>query len=289
MPSSQLMAREGAGVQPFSKPFRGTLRFELVRRLGRGGYGVVYEAFDHVLQQPCALKVLTRTGDVERRRFEQEFLALRELRHPNIVRSGELLEDDGRLFFTLDLVRGVQLLEHVRGGGRLDVARLCAVLGQLIDAVQAVHRAGKVHRDLKPANILVSHGGRLALLDFGLVTEVGAYQRTDVLAGTAAYMAPEQAMGGRVGPAADWYAVGAVLHEALTGRLPFEGSSFEILLAKQRQEPQPPRLLDATIPIELSALCVGLLKPDALWRLTGEEARALLGDHASAEPRARVA
>jgi serine/threonine protein kinase len=262
------------------KPFRGTTRFELVQVLGRGGYGVVFEALDHGSGQHVALKLLTRKGAAHRARFEHEFRSLRDIRHPHVVRAGELFEDEGHAFFTMELVRGTQFLGHVRAarGGRLpfDVARLRHCLGQLVEAVQAVHRSGKLHRDIKPANILVTEAGRLVLLDFGLVTEVGARPPCDALAGTAAYMAPEQTTGARVGPAADWYAVGTLLYEALTGRLPFAGSSLEVLLAKQRTEPLPPRLLVPEIPIALSALCLGLLKPDVLWRLTGEEARALL-------------
>jgi serine/threonine protein kinase len=272
MPSSQEAA--------LPRPFRGTTRFELVETLGRGGYGVVFEAVDHLSGEHVALKLLTRKGDGHRARFEQEFRALRDIRHPHVVRARELFEHEGHAFFTMELVRGTHFLRHVRAarGAALpfDVERLSHCLRQLVEAVQGVHRAGKLHRDIKPSNIMVSQDGWLVLLDFGLVTELGILQSGDALAGTAAYMAPEQTTGARVGPAADWYAVGSVLYEALTGRLPFAGSSLEVLLAKQRTEPLPPRLLVPQIPIALSALCVGLLKPDVLWRLTGEEARALL-------------
>jgi serine/threonine protein kinase len=263
------------------KPFRGTTRFELVEQIGRGGYGVVYQAIDHQSGQRVALKLLTRRGAEHRARFDQEFRALREIRHPYVVRAFEAFEEEGHAFFTMERVCGVPFLTHVRMSGPksllpFDAARLSRCMAQLVEAVQAVHRAGKVHRDIKPANILVSEEGRVVLLDLGLVTDVGSVQPADVLAGTAAYMAPEQTMGVRIGPAADWYALGSVLYEALTGRLPFAGTSLEVLLAKQRAEPLPPRLIVPEIPMQLSALCVGLLKPDPLWRLTGDEARALL-------------
>jgi hypothetical protein len=267
------------------KPFRGTERFNLLRRLGEGGYGAVYEAYDRARDQRVALKVLTRIGPEHVMRFKQEFRALQDLQHPNLVQLGEMFEDDGRWFFTMELVQGADWLEYVRGGYRpvqpandgkaplpFDPLRLRSALIQLVEGVHALHRGGKVHRDIKPSNIQVTEEGRVVLLDFGLVTNAEARQTTEALAvGTAAYMAPEQATGVPVGPAADWYGVGVVLYEAITGRLPFAGSAFEMLLSKQSSEPAPPRVLMPEVPAELSALCVGLLKPDPAARLTGEE------------------
>ncbi len=270
--------------------FRGTERFELVRRLGEGGYGAVYEAHDRERDQRVALKLLTRVGPEHVMRFKQEFRALQDLQHPNLVQLGELFEDEGRWFFTMELLPGTDFIDYVRGGqdsanhpsvldndtarGGLpcDLVRLRAVLSQLIEGVLALHRAGKVHRDIKPSTIQVTPEGRVVLLDFGLVTSTEARHTTEAMAvGTAAYMAPEQATGVQVGPAADWYGVGVVVYEALTGRLPFTGTTFEMLLSKQSTEPTPPRVLIRDIPVDLSALCVSLLKPDPASRLTGEE------------------
>jgi len=261
-----------------------------VRRLGEGGYGAVYEAHDRARDQRVALKLLTRVGPEHVMRFKQEFRALQDLQHPNLVQLGELFEDDGRWFFTMELLHGMDFIDYVRGakdsastalvpdndatrgGLPCDLVRLRAVLSQLTEGVLALHRVGKVHRDIKPSNIQVTSNGRVVLLDFGLVTSVEARQTTEALAvGTAAYMAPEQATGAQVGPAADWYGVGVVVYEALTGRLPFTGTAFEMLLSKQSTEPTPPRVLISDIPVDLSALCVALLKPDPAARLTGEE------------------
>jgi tetratricopeptide (TPR) repeat protein len=268
------------------RPFRGTERFELLTRLGEGGYGAVYEAHDRVRDQRVALKVLTRVGPEHVLRFKQEFRALSDLEHPNLVQLGEMFEDEGRWFFTMELVQGSDWLEYVRGpkaapsldkDGKVralafDPERLRSSFLQLVEGVEALHRGGKVHRDIKPSNIQVTREGRVVLLDFGLVTSVEAQRTTEMLAvGTAAYMAPEQATGVPVGPPADWYSVGVVLYEALTGRLPFTGTAFEMLLSKQSSEPTPPRVLMPELPVELSALCVGLLKPDPASRLTGEE------------------
>ncbi len=290
------------------RPFQGTDRFEIIRRLGEGGYGAVFEAHDNARDQRVAIKVLTRVGADHVMRFKQEFRALADLEHPNLVQLGELFEDNGRWFFTMELVKGVDLIEYVRGAARssdpvsdndtqvsgvrhdpktlpFHASRLRRTLVQLVEGVIALHRAGKVHRDIKPSNVLVNEEGRVVLLDFGLVTSVETRQTTEALAvGTAAYMAPEQATGVPVGPAADWYGVGVVLYEALTGRLPFTGTAFEMLLSKQSSEPTPPRLLFADVPFDLSALCVGLLKPDPQLRLSGDEVqRMALGTFAESE------
>ena len=124
----------------------------------------------------------------------------------------------------------------MRPGGALDEVRLRATLTQLAEGLIALHAAHKVHRDIKPSNMLVTETGRVVLLDFGLAADVDARRaipRSDVV-GTIAYMAPEQAAGVSVAPAADWYALGVVLFEALTGRLPFPGTAMEVLIAKQR-------------------------------------------------------
>src|SRR5258708_27502745 len=132
----------------------------------------------------------------------------------------------------MDLGEGKELLSYVRPANRtfrpsgeprprrVDVDRLRVVLPQIVGGLEALHAAGKVHRDVKPSNVRVSSRGRAVLLDFGLVAEPGDSEEEDLIVGTPAYMAPEQAMSRNVGPPADWYAVGVMLYETLTGRLP---------------------------------------------------------------------
>jgi serine/threonine protein kinase len=147
------------------------------------------------------------------------------------------------------------------GGGAVDEGRLRSALAQLVSALVAVHAAGRVHRDVKPANILVTAEGRVVLLDFGLATALAqTSSEIDDVVGTPAYMAPEQAEGGAVGSEVDWYAVGVVLFAALTGSLPFDGSTADIIAMKMTFEAPAPHQRTPGVPPDLDALCVELLR-----------------------------
>src|SRR5262249_19641450 len=140
-------------------------RFEIERALGSGGMGVVYAARDHTLGASVAVKTLRAATLEALHRLRDEFLVLHDLAHPNLVSLGELFDDPGRWFFSMELVDGVDFLAHVRPGGALDVARLRAALTQLAAGLGFLHAAGKVHRDVKPSNVLCA-GDRVVLLDF---------------------------------------------------------------------------------------------------------------------------
>jgi len=236
-------------------------RFELRRLLGAGGMGVVYEAYDRELDELVALKTLRGADGRWLARFKQEFRAVHDLVHPNVVRLGELFDGAAEPFFTMELIRGVDLLAWVRPERAPDLPRLRDAFAQLARGVAALHAVGRVHRDLKPSNVLVAPDGRVVLVDFGLVAAIdGAHpsQSADVV-GTAAYMAPEQALSGRVTGAADWYSLGVILFQALTGALPHEGSAYEILVERARAEARRPRALAPSTPEDLDALCAALL------------------------------
>jgi tetratricopeptide (TPR) repeat protein len=255
-------------------------RFEVLRLLGEGGMGVVHAARDTERGEVVAVKSLRHLGGEALLRFKHEFRALQDLHHPNLVALGELLEENEDWFYTMELVEGVDVLAWVDG----DRDRLRDVLRQLAAGLSALHATGKVHRDIKPSNVLVTHAGRVVLVDFGLVTESRAAVASDPsIVGTAAYMAPEQAASRPVGPAADWYAVGCILFEALTGRLPFEGTTIQILMHKLEEDPPLPSQL-ASVPTDLDALCGELLRGDPDQRPGADDVlRALRGD----QPRAQ--
>jgi tetratricopeptide (TPR) repeat protein len=252
-------------------------RFELQRRLGAGGMGEVYEALDRATGELVALKTLAYADGDTLLRFKREFRSLQSTSHPNLVSLRELIRAGDRWFFTMELVRGRHLLEHV---GR-DPERLRAVLPQLVRGLRVLHDAGMIHRDVKPPNVMVTDEGRVIVLDFGLITTIDpARQSTEGRAiGTIEYMAPEQAVGRKVSAAADWYAVGVMMFEALTGRVPYEGHALQILVNKQQVEAPAPRTLAPDAPEDLAALCQELLRIDPDARPTGAEiARRLGGD-----------
>ncbi len=255
-------------------------RYELVRQLGRGTGGVVYEAFDRERGLAVAVKQL-QVDDAERIfRFKAEFRALADVSHPNLVRFEDLFEEGGRWFFTMELVEGVDLLAYVRGGAAaagFDEARLRESIAQLAAGLAALHAAGKVHRDVKPANVRVSPEGRVVLIDFGFAVDARREVAFDLVVGTPNYMAPEQAAAQPVDSAADMYALGVILYEALTGSLPHTGSALEVLERKQHTQPPTPSTLRAGLPADLENLCLDLLQLDVGARPSAKTTLRRLG------------
>lgn len=274
--------------------FEGTDRFEIVRRLGEGGMGVVYLARDRLRDAVVALKTLRRDSPYGILRLKSEFRSLADVAHPNLIDLHDLHEDHGTWFFTMEYVDGVDLNEWVRprtdagpaaasapaSDRALDLRRLRHGLRQLVRGVAALHDAGHLHRDIKPTNVLVETATRrLVLLDFGLVTplEGPRIERDHGFSGTLEYMAPEQADGDTPLPASDWYAVGVVLFEALTGELPFRGKPFKIMIDKRRKDAPAPSTLAPGIPEDLDRLCLALLHRDPAARPTADQICAAVG------------
>ncbi len=298
--------------------FAGTKRFEIKRRLGEGGMGVVYEAFDREREMTVALKTLRHADGQALDRFKKEFRALQDIQHPNLISLDELIVTEGIWFFTMELIEGTDFSSYVRPNSALmafgetqdplqenacssgpqsgkrpladsyDEARLRAALKQLAQGIAYLHTAGKVHRDIKPSNILVTPEGRVVLVDFGLVTHVRPDRQSSqaAMVGTAEYMAPEQALSENIGPATDWYSMGVVLYEALTGSLPHAGKTvYDILHKKQEMLPLPPRQLLPLVPEDLDELCMELLHIDPNSRPPVHEILDWLG--ADSEPLAQ--
>jgi hypothetical protein len=291
-------------------------RYQVVRRIGAGGMGVVYEADDVERGQKVALKTISNP-DVEKiYQLKREFRALADLVHPNLVALYDLVVAADSCFFTMELLDGVDLLTYLwgrkvedpaeimtttltpippgfdagaDGGGAstqvsprptpCDLDKLRHALPQLARGLHALHTAGKIHRDVKPSNIQVTSDRRVVLLDFGLVAELERRQGADgMIVGTVAYMAPEQCAGDvQLTAAADWYGLGVVLFQALTGRLPFEGVPTRVLYEKQTEAaPRPSRVVQH-VPRDLDDLCAELLERDPADRPTGVQLLVRLG------------
>ncbi len=255
-------------------------RFDVLAELGSGGFGRVLHCRDRDTGEQIALKELHRFDADALLQFKREFRALSDVQHPNLVRFGELLEGEGHWALTLEYIPGTDVLSWVRKGANdpgFDEGRLRSALAQLVHGLMAIHALGMLHRDVKPPNVRVTPQGRVVLLDFGLVMHLAQPRHTSdgTAMGTVAYMAPEQAHE-VLGPSVDWYALGVLLYELLSGRLPFDGSPFNIMLSKQRELPPPPSSLLKGVPPDLDALCMGLLATQPACRLDGEAVLAAL-------------
>lgn len=275
-PPSQTGLREGVTLAQG--------RLSILRRLGQGGMGTVYLAHDRDRRSNVALKTLNQLDASSIYALKNEFRALSDVHHPNLVGLHELFCDQDAWFFTMDLIEGERFDRWVRPHDRLDEPRLRVALLSLVDALEAIHGVGKLHRDIKPSNVLVTEAGRLVVLDFGLVIDpiagtVGQTVTDTDVTGTPDYMAPEQAAGRAISSATDFYAVGVMIFEALVGRRPFEGSLGEILAAKQRD--RPPRLTGRDLPNDLSELATALLAREPELRPGAREIRARLEETAS--------
>jgi eukaryotic-like serine/threonine-protein kinase len=309
--------------------FTGTDRFEVVRELGVGGMGVVYEVVDRQRNATVALKTLKASSGLQLFRFKQEFRALTELNHPNLIQLYELFAEGDLWYFTMEYVDGTSFMDYVCDSQALltnsptveevqldtfdeftasefreddnviyhpssrsvDLDRLRQSLKQLADGLNELHSRGMLHRDIKPANVMVADDGRVVLLDFGLVAELNASQSEDRssdsdgagknvdvyvtveqgIAGTVAYMAPEQGQGKALTPAGDWYAVGTMLYQALVGMIPFRGKFSQILRSKVKEDPVAPTVINSKVPKDLNDLCMGLLHRNPTERYSGSD------------------
>jgi eukaryotic-like serine/threonine-protein kinase len=270
--------------------FPTTRRFEPLALLGRGANGIVYRALDRDTGREVALKTLPDADPDQIYHLKAEFRSLASIAHPNLVQLDELVFADDECFFTMELVRGrtfhdlVQDLsagEGPSGWTAERLARLSDVLEQIVFGLRALHEAGKLHRDIKPSNILVTDDGRAVLVDFGLCTELRLAQRGQIpFAGTLLYMAPEQAWGKPLSAASDWYALGAVIYEALAGAPAFDGSAQRVLFAKENAPERPAGLPEGALP--LADLAVALMHPDPAQRPGPESFPAALAGGAPA-------
>ncbi len=288
-------------------PPRGLGRFEVRRELGRGAFGVVFLAFDPLLRREVALKVPRADALVSRElreRFLTEARAAAALDHPNLVPVYEAGEVGPLCYLTSAYVAGPTLDRWLKDqADPLPSRATAALLTCLADALQYAHSRGVVHRDLKPSNVLLEapgEGGDLVprVTDFGLAKLVGAegpaQTHSGQILGTPAYMAPEQAAGQAhvAGPAADVYALGAILYDCLTGRPPFQGDTvLDVLVQVRTSEPVAPRALRPGVPRDLETICLKCLHKEAHRRYAsaGELAEDLRSFLAGRPIRARRA
>ena len=223
--------------------------YQVLESIGRGGMGAVFRAQDTRGGEIVAIKVLYETDARGLARLSREFRRMADISHPNLVGLYELGSTGQRRFMAMEFVPGSDLVAGLRAGGKpCELERLREAVRQLSAGVHALHERGLVHRDLKPSNVRLTPAGRVVILDFGLVNEID--RRTSTIsslgaAGTPVYMAPEQAAGQLATRASDWYAVGVMLFEVVTGSPPFASQGIKVMLDKQVQDPPSPASLGA--------------------------------------------
>jgi formylglycine-generating enzyme required for sulfatase activity len=254
--------------------------YEILGICGHGGMGVVYRARQLGAKRLVALKMIRaieHASPTERLRFQIETEAVARLQHPHIVQLYEVGEVRGQPFFSLEFCDGGTLTEQLKQ--QRPTPRASALLIEtLARAIHYAHLRGVVHRDLKPGNVLLDGTERVAkITDFGLAKRIDAEARdvsqSGAIMGTAAYMAPEQAAGKvrDTAPAADVYALGALLYECLTGRPPFVGPKHEVLLSVLSEEPVPPSRRSANVPADLETICLKCLSKEPARRYASAE------------------
>jgi serine/threonine-protein kinase len=250
-------------------------QYRLVRRLGAGAMGEVYLAEHALLRRPCAVKLISaaHVGDEKRvARFEREVQATAALTHPNALQVYDYgRAEDGTFYYAMEYLPGLDLDQLVERHGPLPPGRAIHLLRQVCGALREAHAAGLIHRDVKPGNVIVcERGGRpdvVKLVDFGLVraAEPDGEKLTQdgAIAGTPAYMSPEQAEGEELDGRSDLYSLGAVAYFLLTGRPPFlKGTALQLLYAHVRESVRPPSAVRAGVPADLEAVVLRCLEKD---------------------------
>jgi serine/threonine protein kinase len=249
-------------------------RYEIGDKLGSGGMSSVHQATDLILERTVAVKILAEhLSDDERfvARFRREALAVAKLIHPNIVQVYDTGIDEGRHYIVMEYVQGRSGAQILQRQGPLGAEATAEIGAQACAGLDYAHRRGIIHRDVKPGNLMVTGGPvgggemTIKLTDFGIARAVEQTRITQVgsVVGTAAYLSPEQVRGEEATPATDVYALGVVLYQFLTGRLPYEGSTLaELAVRQQNEKPLPPSTYNDEVPEALGAAVLRALEGD---------------------------
>ena len=257
-------------------------RYEILKLLGHGGMGAVYQAKDRELDRVVALKVirpdLAGRPDILQR-FKQELILARQVTHKNVIRIFDLGEADGIKFITMQFIEGQDLKTLLVQKGKFAVEEAVGIVQQVCLALEAAHAEGVVHRDLKPQNIMVDEQGKVSVMDFGIArsVEFGGMTQTGALMGTPEYMSPEQVRGERVDARSDLFTLGIILCELLTGQMPYQADTTMALMFKRTQERAvPPAQLDPSVPQPVSDIVAKCLEIDPSRRY--QSAQQILND-----------
>ena len=258
--------------------------YKIEAKLGEGGMGAVYKGVDTMLDREVAIKALrpelaSQTSVVER--FRSEAVTLAKLNHPNVATLYTMFRQGDELYMVLEFVRGETLDNILQRRGALPSEEAIPVFCQVLDGINHAHELGIVHRDIKPANMMLTENGTLKVLDFGIARLLGSARMTRAgnIIGTLEYMAPEQVKGQETDARSDIYALGMMLYEVLTGKLPFDTENeFELMKLQTEEMPAPPRSINPAIPesVEEAILRAIQKDPNARYQTAGEMRDILL-------------
>jgi hypothetical protein len=249
--------------------------------------GEVYEGWDRERQSKVAIKTLPDLDPEKLLGLKREFRSVAALSHPNLLAIHELVFQDERWLLVMEFVDGVDWMSWVRPDDTCSFERLQQTTTQIVQGVRALHDAGILHRDLKPSNVIVCANGDVRVLDFGLAAPLQSHrfepEARDDISGTLSYMSPEHATPGALAQASDWYALGVMLYEAISGRLPFAGNTYRVLAERLNRDAESLATVAPHAPPELVDLCEGLLRRDPARRLSGGDVLRAFDDSMPAE------
>ncbi|OCL27929.1 serine/threonine protein kinase [Orenia metallireducens] len=235
-------------------------RYELVEKVGTGGMAIVYRAKDQLLGREVAIKILQphfADNETAVRRFKHEAQAVASLSHPNIVNIFDIGKEDDINYIVMEYITGKDLKEHLKEVKRVEIGQATDIVAGVCNALVKAHRNNIVHCDIKPHNILLTNDGRVKVTDFGIAQAVtsATIGQTDSIMGSAHYLSPEQAKGGKVSTKSDIYSLGIVLYELVTGKVPFTGDNHVSIALKHIEEPPVnPKEINPDIPDKLSGI-----------------------------------
>lgn len=243
-------------------------RYQVIEELGKGGMGKIYKVYDTKIDEKIALKLVDVETAADKKtleRFRHELKLARKVSHRNVCRMFDLGEEQGIHYITMEFVPGEDLKNSITRIGPLTPGKAISIAKQICKGLAEAHKLGVIHRDLKPQNVMIDSEGNARIMDFGIARTLKGEGITadGVVIGTPEYMSPEQVEGKEVDPRTDIYALGTILYEMMTGRVPFKGKSpISIAFKHKTEKPKDPRMYNDQIPEELSRLVLKCMEKD---------------------------
>jgi serine/threonine protein kinase len=300
-----ITSTSAAGVSQMPTTFMNVVsalegRYQVLKELGRGGMGIVFQAYDKHLQEQVAIKILSPllSNDPDAlERLKREVSAARRITHPNVIRIHDIAEANGLQYVSMEYFGGTTLKDHIKQSGGLSIMEAFNIASQICDGLQAAHSQGVIHRDLKSQNVIVNSANQVKIIDFGLAhtQQMQGLTATGLIMGTPEYMSPEQVAGKKVDERADIYSLGIILYELFTGKVPFTGpSAISVGFQQIKDAPPAPSTLNPQISSPVEKVILKALEKEPVQRYRDvtelkHDLETAIGQPASKAPEHRVA